>query len=347
MEVPKKIFIDGPAWVGDMVMAQSLFKQLKQSFPDVTIDVLAPAWAQGVLERMPEVHRVWLSPFGHGDLKIKQRYQLAKSLRVEQYEWAIVLRNSFKSALIPFWAKIPRRTGWRGEMRYIVLNEQRKLNKQHHPLIVERYLALASLPSAAKAPLSKPYPLPRLSIDERSLTNALQKLALPRPTTPVLILCPGAEFGPSKRWPVEYFAEIAKAKLHQGWQVWLLGSKKDQSITASINVLTDGRCADLAGRTELTEAIDLLSLANLVVSNDSGLMHVAAAVGCKVVALYGSTPTQIAPPLVDHAKMLSLNLSCSPCFKRECPLGHFNCMKKMSPTQVLTAMEELQGVETV
>ena len=198
-----KILIIGPAWVGDMVMAQCLFKLLKQRQPHAMIDVLAPAWSLPLLARMPEVNAAKVMPIGHGEMALKKRYQLGKALRSEQYQQAIVLPNSFKSALIPFFARIPLRTGWRGEMRYGLLNDVRVLNKRHYPLMIEQFMALG-LPTQEK--LSKPYPLPALQTF--SVTDS--------GSAPILALCPGAEFGPAKRWPEEYYAEIANAKLKEG-----------------------------------------------------------------------------------------------------------------------------------
>jgi heptosyltransferase-2 len=151
-------------------------------------------------------------------------------------------------------------------------------------------------------------------------------------------LCPGAEYGPAKRWPAAYFAEVAQRKLAEGWQVWLFGSHKDEAITQEIQTLTHNRCLDLGGRTALGEAIDLLARADAVLTNDSGLMHVAAALGRPVIALFGSSDPHHTPPLSARAQVLSLNLSCSPCFRRVCPLGHTRCLTELAPAEVLTAL---------
>lgn len=334
---PAKILIIGPAWVGDMVMAQSLFKVLKSENPSVKIDVLAPAWSHGLLGRMPEVSSALLSPFKHGELDLSQRYQLGKTLRVGGYDQAIVLPNSFKSALILLWAKIPLRTGWRGEMRYGLLNDVRVLDKKRYPLMIERFMALG-LAKNSELPLTPPWP--RLYITEDSKKVALSRLQLDT-TKPILALCPGAEFGISKRWPPGYYAQIASAKLAEGWQVWIFGSEKDRVVAEEIQLKTQHRCQDLTGKTNLGEAIDLLSLADVVVSNDSGLMHIAAAVQRPLIAIYGSSSPQFTPPLTDRVRILSLSLSCSPCFQRVCPLGHFKCMQDLQPYDVMQTMNEL------
>lgn len=327
----KRILIVGPAWVGDMVMAQCLFKLIKQRHPEVVIDVLAPAWSLPLLARMPEVSQVIPMPIGHGSLALSERYRIGRKLR-GLYAQAILLPNSFKSALIPFFAKIPKRTGWRGEMRYGVLNDIRYLDKAKYPLMIERFMALGvgqgeSLPSE--------YPYPELSISSASVAQSLKNHNLEHPVKPILALCPGAEFGPAKRWPEEYYAEVANAKIREGWDVWIFGSPKDQPIAEKIMELTSHRCVNLTGKTKLEEAIDLLSLANVVVSNDSGLMHIAAALQKKLIVLYGPTSNQFTPPLCKDATSLFLKLDCQPCFKRDCPLQHQRCMKELVPQQVL------------
>jgi heptosyltransferase-2 len=332
-----KILVVGPAWVGDMVMAQSLFKLIKKNRPDVLIDVLAPAWSLPILARMPEVNAGHVMPLKHGQLNLRERYRIGKSLRVQCYDQAILLPNSFKSALIPFFANIPKRTGWRGEMRYGLLNDVRHLNKKRYPLMIERFMALG-IP--ARGTLGSPYPLPSLTFSTASQDAALANHQLQRSNQPVLALCPGAEFGPAKRWPEEYYAQVANAKLAEGWAVWILGSPKDNLAAEKIMALTDQRCINLTGRTSLEEAVDLLSLAQAVISNDSGLMHIAAALNKPLVAIYGPTSTTFTPPLHEHAKVLQLALPCQPCFQRECPLKHQRCMRDLPASQVLSVLNE-------
>lgn len=333
-----KILIVGPAWVGDMVMAQCLFKVLKQQQPDLDIDVLAPAWSLPILARMPEVANSIIMPIGHGQLALRERYRIGKSLRGKGYQQAIVLPNSFKSALIPFWAKIPLRTGWHREMRRLILNDARHLDKKRYPLMIEQYMALGV---RANEDLPKPYPAPALQISADSCAEALKTHYL-KSDRPVLAICPGAEFGPAKRWPEEYYAAVANAKLDEGFDVWIFGSPKDNAVAERIMELTQQRCINLSGKTKLQEAVDLLSLATVVVSNDSGLMHIAAALNKPLVAVYGPTSAGFTPPLNPQAKMLTLSLECQPCFQRECPLKHQRCMRDLKPEKVLGVMQELQ-----
>jgi len=326
-----------PSWVGDMVMAQSLFKALKQRHPEPGIDVLAPAWSRPLLERMPEVGDAIDMPLGHGRLGLKTRWRLGRGLRGRGYDQAILLPNSFKSALVPFWAGIPRRTGWVGELRYGLLNDIRKLDKSRLTMTVQRFVALAY---PAKTPSVPEIPPPSLEADSTAAHQALAELGLVK-RGPVLALCPGAEYGPAKRWPEESYAGLAAAMAEEGWDIWLFGSARDRPVCAGIARRLEGNCADLSGRTSLAQAVDLLSLADAVVSNDSGLMHVAAALDRPLVALYGSSDPGFTPPLNDRSRVVCLGLDCSPCFRRECPQGHLRCLRDISVEQVRQALDEV------
>jgi heptosyltransferase-2 len=336
----QKILIVGPSWVGDMVMAQSLFITLKQISPDCVIDVLAPAWSRPILARMPQVRSSIDMPVGHGSLMLGERRRLGHQLREERYDQAILLPNSLKSALVPWFAKIPVRTGWKGEMRYGLLNDLRVLDKQQFPLMVQRFDALA-YPKSAIPP--EDLPAPSLQIDQSRLPELRDRFALPD-ARKALALCPGAEFGPAKRWPEQHYAKVAEQKIAEGWQVWLLGSAKDQAVAESIiRLLPEGqreRVTNLAGVTQLEDAIDVLSMADAVVSNDSGLMHIAAALNRPLVVVYGSTSPKFTPPLSANVAVLSIPVDCGPCFKRECPLGHMKCLNELSPERVIAALNQ-------
>jgi len=336
----RQILVVGPAWVGDMVMAQSLFKALRSNNPTTTIDVLAPSWSVPILNRMREVRRAIPLAVGHGQLGLLTRWQAAKSLRKQSYERAIVLPRSAKSAIVPWLAGIPRRTGYRGEFRYGLLNDIRPINRTTTYRTVDRFVALAPDTHHA-APTSdvKNLHLPELESTPEQQAKAAALLNL-RLDTPILTLCPGAEYGPAKRWPAQYFTVLANDYLARGWQVWLLGSTKDAPITRSIAEQADG-VIDLAGKTTLVQAIDLLASSTLTVTNDSGLMHIAAATNTPLVALYGSSDPEYTPPLSKHAAVLHLDLECSPCFKRKCPLGHLNCLNRISPKTVLGTLESM------
>ncbi|RTL58062.1 MAG: lipopolysaccharide heptosyltransferase II [Rhodocyclaceae bacterium] len=329
-----KILVVAPSWIGDTLIAQPLLMRLAER--GAVIDVLAPAWSAPLFERMAEVRKVIANPFGHGDFAFWNRRTLGKSLAAEGYDEAVVLPNSWKSALVPFFAGIPLRTGYKGEARYGLLNRIHRLDKTALPQLAERYAALAQMPGSA---LRRPLPQPRLTATTDQQQQTRQALGLAADVQPY-IFCPGAEYGPAKRWPARHFAELARRLATPRSPVWLLGAEKDIATGDEITALAAGvAVVNLCGKTRLDQAIDLLAGARWVVSNDSGLMHVAAALDRPLTALYGSSSPGYTPPLSDRAKILSLNLECSPCFARECPLGHLRCLEDLSPQQVLAAME--------
>ena len=328
-----RIVVVGPAWVGDMVLAQSLFLRLKARQPDCRIDVLAPPWSAPVLARMPQVRAAIPLPVKHGELGWRVRRRVARDLRERGYHQAIVLPSSLKSALAPFWAGIDRRTGYVGEQRRWLLNDIRRLDTAALPMTVQRFVALGA---AAGEPLGD-IPRPRLQVRASDVAAACRALAVAPNDRPLLGLCPGAEYGAAKRWPAERFAALANHYLDRGWQVWLFGSGNDAGITRQIRALAPQTC-DLAGRTDLAQAIDLMSLCTAVVSNDSGLMHVAAALARPLIAIYGASDPGMTPPLSDRAQVLRLGLPCSPCFRRDCPLGHTDCLTGIAVDAVIDAL---------
>jgi len=339
-----KILIIGPSWVGDMVMSQSLFMALKQQNPDADIHVLAPAWCRALLDHMPEVSSTIEMTLGHGELGLGKRRALARQLQEQRFDQAIVLPNSFKSALIPWFAGIPVRTGWRGEARSWLLNDCRVLDKTAYPLMVERFVALAS-PVGQTLPSPLPRPALRVSAELSEATLATHGLDRQRP---VMVLCPGAEFGIAKKWPAAGYAEVAAHWLAEEGQVWILGSANDREDATTIKRQVPAAlaefCLNLAGDTTLAEAVHLMACADKVVSNDSGLMHIASALARPLVVIYGSTSPAFTPPLADRVQVVSLGLDCSPCFKRVCPLGHTQCLKQLSSAQVQQAVQALDAL---
>lgn len=348
------ISIIAPAWVGDMVMAQSLFKLLKHNHPDSQIDLVCPSATIALAERMPEIRTAYELKAGHGGLQIKQRFMLGKVLRQNHYDQAIVLTNSWKSALIPFFAQIKKRTGWRGEWRYGLLNDVRILDKKKLPLMIERFCALGI---AANEILPTQLPWPSLQLDGNNQEQLIKKFNLSiakkmpahsmedqplehfQALDKILAICPGAEFGISKRWPAAYFAQVAEDFLRKSGQVWIFGGPKDEAIAEEINQLCDQACINLVGKTRLTDAIDLLALTSLVISNDSGLMHISAALQRPLIVIYGSTSPKFTPPLSNQVTILSKNLACSPCFKRTCQFGHYHCLTEILPQQVIDCIK--------
>jgi heptosyltransferase-2 len=332
----EKILVLGPAWVGDMVLAQSLFTTLKKQLPDCQIDVAAPAWTLPLLERMPEVTNAIALPFKHGEFAFWERIRFGKSLRSAHYTQAIILTNSLKSAILPLAAHIPHRTSFLGEMRYGLINDIRPLDKTKLPRTVDRFVTLG-LPANTKLPSMLPNP--KLIADHENALATLAKIGHAKPSQKVLGLCPGAEYGEAKRWPIEYYAEAAKAMLVKGWEVWIFGSEKDIPYTQKINQLAENRCLDLGGKTKLGEAIDLMDLCDTVISNDSGLMHVAAALDKNLIAIFGSSTPHHTPPMSERSHIKYLGLHCSPCFERTCPLKNpeeqMQCLKKITPESVI------------
>jgi len=319
-----------------MIMAQTLFKRLKSQKPDEQLDVLAPKASLPMAGRMPEISQSIEFNVRHGELGLGYRRAIARKLASKKYQRAIVLPNSLKSALVPFFAGIPTRTGFRGEYRYGLINDMRMLDKRRMPRMIDRFAALAGTGSLNdKAPDHSEFPALEVDIERRALLVDQLKLKTSRP---VIGLCPGAEFGEAKRWPEKHFATLASDLIKEGADVWIFGGNGDQqtaqAIIDSSASGTRDRIVDLTGKTSLMDVVDIMGQCLCVVSNDSGLMHVASAIGCHTIVLYGSTSPDFTPPLSKRVDIVNLSLDCSPCFKRTCPLGHRACLKDLNPARV-------------
>ena len=276
-----------------MVLAQSLFITLKRQRPDRQIDVLAPDALMPLLERMPEVDRRISSSINFDRLELEKRYRLGQGLKPEGYDQAIVLPDSMASALIPFFAEIPERTGWRGSMRFFLLNDIRLFSRRRYPEPVQRYVALAYEPGAelsGKAELAEP----ELHIDRQRAGPLWLKCGLDR-SRPILALCPGAGAGTGARaaagWPGDHFAAVARQYIENNWQVVLFGLEEDaRAAQAVLELLDEGvreQCLCLAGRTGLADTVDTLAAATAVVANDNAMVDIAAALKRPVVVVYG------------------------------------------------------------
>jgi heptosyltransferase-2 len=331
----RRALVIAPNWIGDALMAQPLFSLLKQLHPRIVIDAVAPTWVAPVLERMPEIHEVHATDLAHGKLQLVRRWQLASDLRDVGYDAAYVLPNSLKSALIPWLAGIRLRIGYTGESRYGLLNVRHaNPQKDTRGPMAAHYAALAYAPGANVPDLAQRLPLPRLEADPNEAARVSTRFNLDT-RVPLLVFCPGAEYGSAKRWPPEHFAALARIA-RQSFpyaQIVALGSGKDAPLAQAIAERAP-QVRNLCGQTSLGEACALISRASAVVSNDSGLMHVAAALRRPLVAIFGSSDPRHTPPLSDTAKVQWLHLECSPCFARECPLGHLKCLRELSPEQV-------------
>ena len=326
----RRILVVCQGWVGDVVMAQSLFKCLKRRDPDCRIDAIAPRMHGALVSRMAEVSEFVPAPGGHGQFSLAAHWRLGRALRDRRYDRAIVLPGSLKSSLVPFFAGAKVRTGFLGEQRYGLLNDIRRGRERMST--VDSFIALGLEPGEVQ---DGPPPCPELGVDREAQARLAELHGIDRNRT-LAILAPGAEFGVSKRWPVEYFAETARDLVARGWQVATIGSPKEAEAGAAVASASEG-VIDLCGKTSLGDTVDLLGLARVAVTNDSGLMHIAAAVGAHVVAMYGSTSPRKVSPLTAKADIFFLGLPCSPCRQRTCPLGHHECMTKILPSSVIAA----------
>lgn len=340
MTHPARTLVISPNWIGDAVMAQPLLRLLKDRYPERSIDVLAPVWVAPVWRAMCEVDTVLEAPFRHGALQLGERRRYAKELKQRGYADAYVLPNTLKFALIPWLADIPRRVGYKGEMRYGLINVMHYDDADAPRPMVSFYAALADTPKREVLPPSA-LPRPTLVVSSEEAVQVASKLGL-QPDRPLIVFAPGAEFGSAKRWPVSHFAELAKTVFAQRpeMQIVLLGSAKDKSVCEEIAASAHG-VRNLAGATSLAEAIALIAQAEAMVSNDSGLLHVASALNRPIVAIYGPTDPNHAPPFSDVAKSLYLGIECAPCRQRECPLGHHNCMRGISAEMVWQPLREM------
>ena len=326
--------IIAPQWIGDAVMTEPLLRRLHARGERLTVGALP--WVAPVYRAMPQVADVIEFPFAHGGLQFKARRSMAKRL-AGQFDKAYVLPNSLKSALLPFLASIPQRIGYLGEARVGLLTHRLK-NPKNKPPMVAFYSALSGESGLADD-------RPEMHMEAAQVEATLRELGLQRGA--YVVFAPGAEFGPAKRWPARHFSELA-AQLDGA--VVLLGSGKEAAlcdeIAAPVNAVQAGKCLNLAGKTSLPQALALIAASRSTVSNDSGLMHVAAALGVPQVAIFGSSSPLHTPPLSDKARVLWLKndpayqppLDCAPCFARECPLGHTRCLNDISAAQVLQAL---------
>lgn len=334
-----RILVISPNWIGDAVMAQPLLQLLTRRHPAWPIDVLAPPQVAPAWRAMVEVDTVMETPFRSGSLQLGERWRLAQDLRKRGYAAAYVLPNTLKFALIPFMAGIGKRVGYKGEMRYGLINTM------HHDDVPPRamvpfYAALAEAPGEA---LRNGVPRPVMKVDDERIDGVCARLGIDR-ARPLVVFAPGAEFGAAKRWPARHFAALAQAIMQADPQahIGLLGSPKDKQACDDIVAITGAAgMHNLAGATRLDEAIALIAGSAAVVANDSGLLHIASALNRPVIALYGPTDPDHAPPFSDMARSISLRLACAPCRQRECPLGHHDCMEKMEAPLVWQALQPM------
>ena len=326
----KRTLVIAPQWIGDAVMTQPLMARLHAR--GEVISAAALPWVAPVYRAMPEVSEVIELLFAHGRLDWAQRRAVASSLK-GRFDAALVLPNSIKAALIPWLARIPQRVGYQGEGRPWLLNK-RFPNPLGRPPMVAFYSALAGEVAANESPV--------LRFDAAILQRAVDAVGVRAQA--YWAFAPGAEYGPAKCWPAERYAELARALFgRHGQPVLLLGSAKEAALCEEISAAAPGACRVLAGKTSLIDAMSLIAASRGVVSNDSGLMHVAAAFGVPQVAVFGSTSPEHTPPLNARAQVIwlkaELQLDCMPCFDRVCRFGHTRCLTEVSAARVQEALE--------
>lgn len=336
-----------PQWIGDAVMAQPLVALLAARGERVT--ALGLPGVAAVLRAMPGIERVVETPFAHGRADLRARRRLAMELRAAHFARAYVLGNNLKARLVPWLAGIPQRIGWRGEAAGALLTR-----------------ALYAPPDAERADMRVRYAQLATPGGQPLLGPGVRAPAMPSVAQPILrvawataratagdfglepgfvALCPGAEYGPAKQWPAAHYAGVARMAHASGLRVAILGGAREREAALAIRAAAGQEAAprDLCGATSLEQAIALLAAAGGVVSNDSGLMHVAAALGRPTVGIYGSTDPRHTPPAAHRSAALWLRLPCSPCFRRECPLGHLNCLRALDPEWAWSALRELMA----
>jgi len=330
-----RALVIAPQWIGDAVMAEPLLATLAAR--GERLSVAALPWVAPVFRAMPEVAETIELPFAHGRFDWRARRRIAAALR-DRFEIAYVLPNSAKSALVPWLARIPRRVGYAGEARWLLLTE-RIANPRGRPPMVAFYGALAGAGFDAQR-------RPHLQLAGELIDAALDAHGLRRGA--FWTAAPGAEYGPAKRWPASHYAALARA-LHarDGAPVVLLGAPGEAALCEEIAGAADGACRVLAGRTSLLEAMAVIAASRGLASNDSGLMHVAAAFGVPQVAVFGSTSPVHTPPLNERARVLwlkqELQLDCMPCFDRTCRFGHYLCLTSVAPERVEAALLDVES----
>jgi heptosyltransferase-2 len=323
--------IIAPQWIGDAVMSEPLLAHLADRGEHITVAALP--WVAPVFRAMPQVREVIELPFAHGRLDWAARRRFGRAWR-GRFDVAYVLPNSIKSALIPWFAGIPKRIGYRGEGRFILLN-RRLPNPPGRPPMVAFYSALSGEPRADERP--------KMRFADAVLDASVANAGVQRGA--YWVFAPGAEYGPAKCWPADHYAALARS-LHarHGQPIVLLGSGKEAALCEQIASMAPDTCRVLAGKTSLIDAMALIAGARGVVSNDSGLMHVAAAFGVPQAAVFGSTSPEHTPPLNQRARVIwlkeELQLDCAPCFDRVCRFGHTRCLTGVSAERVGAALSE-------
>ena len=327
MSSKEKFLIIAPSWIGDLIISQSLLKYLKKEYPNCQIDMIVRPELTNLVKMMPEVKNIYPLDIKHKEFGLIKRHILAKEIKKHLYSTSIILPNSFKSAIIPWLANIPVRIGYNRELRLFLLNKKYSLIK-HKDSMVNRYLKLAdgSYSNVIR---------PSLLINGDS-SKLISRKYLINNSKKNIVLCPEAEYGSAKRWPINKWMQLANFYKEKDYNVYFLGKNKSLEIKYQ-NILKKDSIISLLGKTSLEEAAYILSIVDLVVTNDSGLMHITASVNTNLISIFGSSSPFYTPPLMkdQFGEVIYKALTCSPCFKRECPLQHLNCLNNISSEEIL------------
>ena len=326
----EKLLIIPQNWLGDIVMSQTLLKRVKSENPNTEIDILVNSTFKSLVKRMPEINKAVILDSGHKELGLLKRLNLARRIK-GNYDQSIVLSRSIKSALIPFFAKIPIRTGELGESRYILINDLKKFTKEDRRKTAFRYVSMFSKKEEVLD--EKYYPSLQSDPENIEILSDKYKLNLDKK---IIIFAPGAAFGPSKMWPVEKFKELGE-KLNKDFFILILGSNNEKNIGDKI--VTNKNMINLCGETTITDAVDLMHISEFCVSNDSGLMHLASATNTKSISIYGATSPELTPPLTSNKEIHYRGISCSPCFEKKCKYGHYNCLVEIQADDVFKSFK--------
>ena len=343
------ILLIAPNWLGDLIMSQSLIKWLKIHYKPQKIDMLAPKSIADAVIRMPEVNQVISHNWQSGKLNLAERFKCAKKIQ-NRYDWAIILPVSFKSALIPAFAKIPKRTGFLGECRYGLINDvidaPHKLGKNKNLTQRAIYLSLLKVNEMQLSEKEKQQIIPQLEVDAVN-QNRLNPEFQINPNKKLIAFAMGSNYGQAKRWSIANFGSLAQKLIEQNCQILLLGSNKERQLAVDFlknKKIDPKQVIDAIGKNSLAKSLDLLSLCSVLVSNDSGLMHVANALKVKTIIIYGSSSPVFTPPLAHNesqATIFKSNLPCAPCFERTCRYSHYNCLKQTTDDMVAIAVKKM------
>lgn len=336
----KRLLIRSTNWIGDAIMTTPAVRAIRRNFPNARISMLAKPWVAPVFAHSPHVDEIIVFDAGGRHAGVFGTLRLAKDLRKGRYDAAILLQNAIEAAIIAFLAGIPRRIGFDTDGRRLLLT---------HP--VHRTKAIKAIHQTGYylkilegAGMTAGRPTLELHLDPADTRRAAQMRAEfgIAPGRPLIGLNPSATFGPAKQWFPERYAALGDLLNKElGALILIFGGPSDRELGRTITGLMSAPAIDLSGRTSLGEAMALIDRCTAFVTNDSGLMHVAAALGTPLVAVFGSTNWTTTSPFSDTSRIVRVPIACSPCMQPVCPLGHMNCMRQVSVAMVADAVKDL------